>query len=73
MRATPTFTFFAPTSGNSGKIEQWGGTEHTVSNVNVGSNSAGVPTNEGIQHVIISSSIAVSVALGAVVKVDAEL
>ena len=73
MRATPSFTFFAPSSGNSGKIEQWGGTEHTVSSVNVGSNNAGVPTNEGIQYVIISSGIAVSVSLGAIIKADAEL
>ena len=73
MRATPSITFFAPSSGNSGKIEQWGGTEHTVSSVNFGSNNAGVPQVEGIMYVIISSGIAVSVSLGAVIKADAEL
>ena len=73
MRATPSLTFFAPSSGNVGKIEQWGGTEHTISSVNVGSNNAGIPQNQGIMYIIISSGIAVSVSLGAVIKADAEL
>jgi hypothetical protein len=73
MRTTPSTTFFAPTSGNSGKIERWGGFEHTVSSVNFGSNNAGVSQVEGIIYVIISSGIAVSVSLGAVIKAEAEL
>jgi hypothetical protein len=73
MRSTPSITFFAPSSGNSGKIEQWGGTEHTVSSVNFGSNNAGIPQVEGLQYVIISSAITVSVALGAAIKLNSEL
>jgi len=73
MRSTPSSTFFAPSSGNSGKIEQWGGTEHTVSSVNFGSNNSGIPQVEGIQYVIISSAITVSVSLGASIKLNSEL
>jgi hypothetical protein len=73
MRVTPSLTFFAPSSGNIGKIEQWGGTEHTISSVNVGGNNAGIPQNQGIMFIIISSPIAVSVSLGAVIKADSEL
>lgn len=73
MRVTPSVTFTTPSGGTVGKIEQWGGTQLTVSGVNIGGNSFGHPQNLGIMYVILSSPIAVSVSLGAIVTVSAEL
>jgi hypothetical protein len=65
MRTAPTLTFTAPNSGNTGYIEEWGGTDHAISSTNY--------TASNLSYAVLTSAITTDRGCQAHLKMDAEL
>jgi len=65
MRIAPTLTLTAPASGNTGYIEEWGGTDRAISSTNHNASN--------LSYVVLTSGITTVNSCQAHLKMDAEL